>query len=424
MFDIEILAILNEAAKIFADMAPYLLLGIVFAGLLNIFFNKDMVAHQIGKNNLASVFKAALLGVPLPLCSCGVIPSAVYLSKSGASKGSVVSFLISTPQTGIDSIVATYGMLGWVFAIFRPIAALAMGIAGGAVIKFFDKEKNIKLIDKQFIPNAATAEPSGIKQKIRTAARYSFVEFLDDISSQFIVGVFIACLISFLIPDDFFQKSAINSGIAGMALMVLVGIPMYVCATASIPIAITLMMKGFSPGVAFVFLATGPATNAASLAIIIKMLGKKTTALYLAVIIISSIALGYLLDEIMALTGWNPIAFAQQHNHSDGFFPLWLNNTIAVIFFILILMSFYRKYIKNRFKSKEATILPINTIKINVEGMTCNHCAANVERAALSNNGVKSAKVNLSEKAVYLEGDFDISSVRLAIENIGYKTVD
>jgi uncharacterized membrane protein YraQ (UPF0718 family)/copper chaperone CopZ len=421
-------------------MAPYMMLGLIFVGLLNLFFNKDLIIKHIGKNNFMSVFKAALFGIPLPLCSCGVVPSAVYMSKNGASKGSVVSFLIATPQTGIDSIIATYGMLGWIFAIFRPFAALIMGIVGGTVVRFLKLEKsNSKYVgdasnlnDKINSSNAfALAKNDECNDNCSTIIKtksskskqffqYSFVEFLDDISFQFIIGLFISGLIAFMIPDNFFQESAINNGIAGMLLMILVGVPMYVCATASIPIAVTLMMKGFSPGVAFVFLAVGPATNAASFTIIMNTLGKKIAIVYVLMISITAILFGLLLDLIINTFNINiHTMMSHSHNH-EGMIPIELQWLTSVIFFILLLASLYRKFIKSKIIKKEETV---DSKTIKIEGMTCNHCVMNVKKAISSVEGVSDVEVNLSQGEAYVKGDFDLSKVNTAITDVGYKVV-
>ncbi|ROL61492.1 permease [Bacteroidetes/Chlorobi group bacterium ChocPot_Mid] len=435
-----IIGILKETLLLFIEMAPYMMLGLIFVGLLNLFFNKDLIIKHIGKNNFMSVFKAALFGIPLPLCSCGVVPSAVYMSKNGASKGSVVSFLIATPQTGIDSIIATYGMLGWIFAIFRPFAALIMGIVGGTVVRFLKLEKsNSKYVgdasnlnDKINSSNAfALAKNDECNDNCSTIIKtksskskqffqYSFVEFLDDISFQFIIGLFISGLIAFMIPDNFFQESTINNGIAGMLLMILVGVPMYVCATASIPIAVTLMMKGFSPGVAFVFLAVGPATNAASFTIIMNTLGKKIAIVYVLMISITAILFGLLLDLIINTFNINiHTMMSHSHNH-EGMIPIELQWLTSIIFFILLLASLYRKFIKSKIIKKEETV---DSKTIKIEGMTCNHCVMNVKKAISSVEGVSDVEVNLSQGEAYVKGDFDLSKVNTAITDVGYKVV-
>lgn len=413
--------ILKAIYLLFLEMAPYIMLGLLFVAILNIFFNKDMIAKQIGKNNISSIVKASLFGIPLPLCSCGVVPSTIYLAKNGASKGSVISFLISTPQTGIDSIIATYGMLGTIFAIFRPIAAFIMGILGGSVIKFFDKNKNI--INNKSInirnENKVSSEKS-LKDKVFSTLKYSFVDFVDDISTQFLLGLIIAGIISYLIPINFFSNTGISSGILGMLLMIAVGIPMYVCATASIPIALTLMNIGFSPGVAFVFLVVGPATNAASLAILTKVLGKKTITIYLLTIAIMAIVFGYILDGIFFLIG-NPNILVSHIHHQHNELSIF-QILISSIFGILLISSFYRKLKPKFFKSdKEET--KMGEHKVKIEGMSCNHCVVNVKNAISKLDGVKNVEVILAENAAYIDGDYNEDDLRKAVESIGYKVV-
>jgi uncharacterized protein len=431
MFNIDILKILEETVLIFLKMAPYLLIGMFFAGLLHVFFKKEMIVRHVGKNDFWSVFKAAMFGVPLPLCSCGVIPSSVFLKKNGASKGAVISFLISTPQTGIDSIIATYGMMGWIFAIYRPFAALVMGIVGGTVINLVKDKQDLRnptlkggvdmVGDVEDEDSLVYRNPS-IWSKLKSMFSYSFVEFLDDISVQFLVGVLISGLISYFIPENFFMNTSVNSGLLGMLMMAAVGVPMYVCATASIPIALTLMMKGFSPGVAFVFLVTGPATNAASLAILTKILGKKIVTLYVAVIVICAIAFGFLLDQIFTFTG-SSMTSMLHHHHEESPLDDPITMILGIAFFILILLSLYRKFLKNRLFPTEKKMIEQTVQKININGMTCNHCVMNVKQAILKNPGIRSIEVSLADKAAFLEGDFDMESVKKSIESVGYEVV-
>lgn len=420
-----IIDILKVSVQLFFEMAPYLMFGLVFVGLLNLFMTKDLVVKHIGKNNFLSIFKAALFGVPLPLCSCGVVPSAVYMSKNGASKPSTVSFLISTPQTGIDSIIATYGMLGPIFAIFRPIAAFIMGIAGGLATKYFDKsalEQQPKTMD---FPIFTPKVKKDSKYYVQKGLVYPFMEFLDDISSQFLVGLLIAGLITYLIPEDFFAGSILGNGILGMLVMVAIGIPMYVCATASIPIAISLMMKGFSPGVAFVFLAAGPATNAASLAVLMNSLGKKTTFIFVGAISILSIVFGLILDRIFIWGNINPHLY-MSHNHQHGMASFgFFEYAIGGIFLILILMSVYRKFFSkyfNKLFNKKENINMDSQTKILIDGMTCNHCVMNVTNA-INSTGVKNVNVVLQDGAAYIEGPFNADKVKEAVENMGYKYI-
>jgi len=414
------MGLFNEIWETYISITPYLFLGLVFAGLLHVVFKKDFVAKHLGKNNFFSVIKAAILGVPLPLCSCGVIPTAIFLRKKKASKGATMSFLISTPQTGVDSIIATYGMMGPIFAIFRPIAAFITGIVGGLITNFVEKkevEVALQHDDKFECDTCEIEEPHShtIQERITAGLKYAFVDFLDDITVQLIVGIVIAGFISFLIPDNFFADFG-GEGLAGMLLMIVVGIPLYVCATASIPIAVSLILKGISPGAAFVFLVVGPATNAATIALISKTLGKKLIGIYLSVISVFAILGGYLLNYIFTITGGSKM-MVMEHNKDISLF----SKLLIAAFSILMILSIYRK-IRSRYQKPElGDIIPYKTFL--VEGMTCNHCAANVKNSLSNLDGVKDVKVNLVKKNVVVDGKYDQDDIKSAIEKAGYKVV-
>ncbi len=325
--------LLNEIFSTYISIAPYLFLGLLFAGLLHVVFKKDFVAKHLGKNNLFSVIKAAILGVPLPLCSCGVIPTALFLRKKKASKGATLSFLISTPQTGIDSIIATYGMMGPIFAIFRPLAAFVTGIVGGIVTNFVEKKdepETLNIEEKFECDTCDVEEPHShtVLERVTSGLNYAFVEFLDDITIQLIVGIIIAGFISFLIPDNFFADFG-GGGFGGMLLMIAVGIPLYVCATASIPIAVSLILKGISPGAAFVFLVVGPATNAATITLISRALGKKLIAIYLTVISVFAILGGLLLNYIFDIVG-KPEMLMTHHHEDISLFSKIKTDTLGI----------------------------------------------------------------------------------------------
>ncbi len=414
--------ILKATLYLFIEMAPYLMLGFLFVGILNLFITKDLIAKHIGDNSFKSVFKAALFGIPLPLCSCGVIPTSVYMVKNGASKPSVVSFLTATPQTGIDSIFATYGMMGPVIAVFRPIAALLMGIINGILTRLGNIRDTELQSDNRISTDSYNYNQNpqkDIKYYFQKFFVYPFVEFLDDISSQFIVGLFIAGLITFLIPENFFSKSMISNGLLGMLVLLLISIPMYVCATASIPIAVSLMLKGFSPGVAFVFLAAGPATNAASLSVISKVLGKKITTYFVVLIAVMSIVFGLLLDWIFSFLNIDPLSqIATVEVHNMNHFGIF-QSIVSGILFILLIMSMYRKFIQPRFRKE--LVVKNNNKKINIEGMTCNHCVMNVTKTIEAIPGVNSVEVSLAEHAAFVEGEFDVDKLQKDVEAIGYK---
>jgi uncharacterized membrane protein YraQ (UPF0718 family)/copper chaperone CopZ len=415
--------VIKEIAAMFIEMSPYIVLGLFFVGLLNLFINKELIIKHTGGNNFLSVLKAALFGIPLPLCSCGVIPTSVFIYKNGASKSSTVSFLTSTPQTGIDSIIATYGMMGPVFAVFRPFAALAMGIISGIMVKLTEKKKKQSFISLNNLSSVQNNKKNeSAKVRIKKSFDYAFVEFLDDISVQFIAGVIIAGLISYFLPADLIADLGIGSGLIAMLLITLVAAPMYVCATASIPIAVALMMKGFSPGVAFVFLAVGPATNAASLSILFNTIGKKSTLIYLISLIVSSVLFGYLLDFIFNYFGLN-LNLEQMHSHTHETTGI-IMIVISVIFAFMLLFSFKRKYfykLQVLFKKKQENIIDSKSNILKVEGMTCNHCVSNVKNAILSADGVTDAIINLEEGKAEIKGNYNTDNIIKRIENVGYK---
>jgi len=408
---------LVELTGLYNDMAPYLFIGLFFAGLLHITFKKDFIVKHLGNNSFWSVVKAAILGVPLPLCSCGVIPTAFYLRKKKASEGATVSFLISTPETGIDSIIATYGMMGPVFAIFRPLVAFFSGIVGGLITN--------KLVDKLEIKNEVISQkgsctiehiPHSLTGKMKEGFRYAFVDFLDDISGHLLVGILIAAVISFIIPDNFFGKLG-NNNFVDMLIMALIGIPLYVCATGSIPIAVSLMMKGISPGAAFVFLVAGPATNAATMTMIANVMGKKLLAVYLAVIVVMAFLGGFLLDGIYSKVGMEKVMHHIHNSDSDSIFM----TVLMILFSFAFLLSLYRK-VKSRFSGKLKEVkVSANERIFTIEGMTCNHCLLNVKKAISEINGVEAVEISLADKKALVKGSFDPIKVKEIIEKIGYK---
>jgi len=298
-----------------AQMSPYLLFGFFVAGLLSVLVSQRMVERHLGGPGFLPVLKATLFGIPLPLCSCGVIPVAMSLRQHGASKGSTVSFLLSTPQTGVDSILVTYSLLGPMFAIFRPLAALVTGLVGGVLVNLFGQEvgrasplaQNSRAGTHDLPPgsNPQPAKCNGecchaVKpgRKFLNGMKYGFVSLPRDIGKPLLVGLVIAALISALVPDDFFA-ARLGQGLPAMLVMMLIGIPMYVCASASVPVAAAMILKGLSPGAALVFLITGPGTNAAGLATIWKTLGRRTAILYLLTVAACALAGGILLDSLM-----------------------------------------------------------------------------------------------------------------------------
>jgi uncharacterized membrane protein YraQ (UPF0718 family) len=281
-----------------AEMSPYLLFGFFVAGILSVFVSQPLVERHLGGRGVWPLVKASIVGVPLPLCSCGVIPVSISLHKHGASKGATISFLLSTPQTGVDSIFVTLSLLGPVFAVFRPLAAFVTGILGGTLVDVFNRDKNNAERPKAECKDECCAEGNK-KNKIIRGLKYGFVTLPRDIGKAMLAGLIIAAFISALVPDGYFAEK-LGTGIFAMVVMMFLGIPVYVCATASVPVAAALILKGLTPGAALVFLMTGPATNAASFITIWKALGRATAITYLATVAGCALLAGILLDYIAA----------------------------------------------------------------------------------------------------------------------------
>jgi uncharacterized membrane protein YraQ (UPF0718 family)/copper chaperone CopZ len=415
----------TELLFILTEMAPYLMLGFIFAGLLHLLFPKKRVRKYMGQNNFKSIFNAALLGVPLPLCSCGVIPTGISFYKHGASKASTVSFLISTPQTGVDSIFVTYSMLGLPMAIIRPIIAFVTGLFGGLITKKIDPEKAETVLQNN---ESGDELPNGFFPRIKEMFRYSFIDFLQDISNWLIIGLLIAALISVVVPDDFFADKIPNDFI-GMLVILVISIPVYICATASVPVAAVLMLKGLSPGAALVLLMAGPATNAATITMIAKVLGKKSLIGYLGAIITGALLSGLFIDYFLPAE-WFRISehFGHMGHDHSGMLPVWLKTGSAIVLTLLIINGYLQKFLNTRKMSApnitSSGFSAENIKTIQVGGMTCNHCKANVENSIRSAQGVKDVNVDLTTGKVKITGNsFDISKIKSDIESIGYKII-
>lgn len=412
-----IIIFLKDFAKILSEMSPYLLLGFFFAGLLYAFIPRDRIERYFNGKPLKSSVLASLFGVPLPLCSCGVIPTGTAFYKNGASKGGTISFLISTPQTGVDSILATFSLMGLPFAIIRPFAALVTGITGGLITSVATKNEP----DNRALQNYH-AQPKTLVQRVGDVFRYGFVEFIQDISKWLVIGLVAAAIISALIPDDFFELLNLPP-IVQMVLILAVSIPLYICATGSIPLAAVLIMKGISPGAAFVLLMAGPATNAATITMIGKVMGRKSLFVYLSTIVVGALFFGILIDYALPTAWFDGIALHHMGHHHEGF--NWWQIASGIVLIALIINGYIQKYRQNKKEKLTETggnAMEIKTIK--VEGMTCNHCKNNVEMRLKESGLVDEAQVNLAEKSVILKGDhIDVEKVKAVVDQLGYKAL-
>jgi len=381
----------------------------------------------MGGRNFRSVLNASLLGIPMPLCSCGVLPTGIGFHKNGASRGSTISFLISTPQTGVDSILATYAMLGLPLAIIRPVVALFTGLGGGLLGNWADRiserNKNSVLDSPGSQQGIETLSEPAPERSVRELFRYGFVELIQDISKWLLIGMLLAALLSVVIPDDFFT-STIKSEYLAMLLMIAASVPLYICATGSIPIAAVLLMKGLSPGAALVLLMAGPATNIATIAVIGNSLGKRSLWVYLGSIIFGALFFGILVNELLPrewFTGAVSSA-AHMHGHQTG----WFRWSASAILLLLIMNGYLMKMIskiKEQKKDKEKTDhMKTNVTLYRVEGMTCDHCKATVERGLKDIEGVSEVLADRINNQITVQAEsVSENQVKEAIEKLGYR---
>jgi len=381
---------INEISSLFIEMAPYLILGFLLSGFLYIFTSKEMITKNIGAPGFMSVLKASILGVPMPLCSCGVIPVATSMYKRGATKGATLSFLISTPQTGVDSILLTLNQMGPQFAIIRPIVALITGVIGGL---FGD------LIGNKDYQAKTKVDHSHESKSLKDGMKYAFITLPQDIINPLIKGIIISGLISVVLPSDFFISYKLT-GIIAMIIIALASVPIYVCATASVPIAMMLISKGLEPGAAFVFLMAGPATNAATISVIMNSLGKKIVYVYISVIFISSIIFGLLIN---AFLDPNSLPMNMSHSHSHNMFWNVFKNISVIAMFIISGYTIFNQF-TNKTKSDESTQAQIADLSLIVKGMTCNHCKETVMDAIEICDGVEETKIDLESGQTLING--------------------
>lgn len=322
---------MKASISLWLDVSPYLLLGMVISGCLHIFLAKDFIFRHLGKGGFSSIIKATALGVPLPVCSCGVIPLASALKREGADKSSVLSFLIATPTTGVDSILATYSLLGPLFMIFRPLAAFLCGITVGLLDYIFEPQKH----EYHYIPEEHSE--GSFSGRFKEFFRYAFFRIPQDIGYWLIMGTVLGAAIAAFIPAEFFLKyfSAPWDFIAAL----LMGVPLYVCATGSIPVAASLIQKGFSPGAGLVFLIVGPATNIITLSFVRAKLGRKSFYIYLFSIVAIAIVLGAVFNYFWAGVG-RELVFLQG---AGAKLPFHLRMVSGIILFGIIANSLWKK---------------------------------------------------------------------------------
>jgi len=390
------------------EMAPYLLLGFFIAGVLHVFVPQAFYANYLSRKNRLSVLWAALLGVPLPLCSCGVIPTAIGLRNEKASKGAIASFLIATPQTGIDSILATFSLMGLGFAIIRPVAALITGVCGGLLVNRLVCE------DESMFNDQCSMVNEGSGNKLWRVLKYAYYDMIRDIGLRLLIGLIVAALIQVVVPDEFFLSFG-NQPLLQMLVILAIAVPMYICSTGSIPVAAALMIKGLSPGAALVMLMAGPAVNLASILVVHKSMGRRFTLIYLMTIVGFSVLFGLLLNATELFTFHITPYDACCMNASALPSPFKLICAIVLtlfIFFALMMKLF------SKFTAKKP--LDPDVVVYRVEDMHCSHCEAAVVRALENVPGVENAKASASANTLTVKGPVTEETIRSAVEGIGY----
>lgn len=422
------LSVLQETASLFMQMSPFLLLGFLLAGILHEFVPGQLYARYLSADNMRSVLMAALLGIPLPLCSCGVIPTAMSLRREGASKGAVVSFLIATPQTGVDSIIATYSLMWLPFAVLRPIAALLTALWGGFLVNATRGREKVAAVSCACgLQKQGNAPAKPFVNRLGDALRYAYVEMMEDIGRWLAVGLLVAGLITALVPDSLFAVFHDNT-LLSILFVLLFSIPMYMCATGSIPIAVALMAKGITPGAALVLLMAGPACNMASMLVIGKVLGRKTLVAYLTSIVTGAVVFAFGMDCFLPRTWFVRDLYAGvccTAGHVS-----WWHVAGAVMLLALLLNALLLKRLggdaphHHHHDDNGGEVLTTGGHGrwiLHVEGMNCNHCAANAQRALEGVSGVTAATVDLDLKTAVVEGtDVETERMLTALAELGF----
>lgn len=461
-----------QFVTLFSEMAPFLLLGFLLAGILHVWVPNHLYVPKIAKPNFKSVLWAALFGVPLPICSCGVIPTSIALRREGASKGASVSFLISTPATGVDSILATYSLLGGPFAILRPVAAFVTAMLGGVFTNFATRNEEDVAVGEA----AGTHEhhhehehcnddhcgcsdehcecccdedehhgERSFAQKIGETFRYGLVNMVGDVSKWLTIGLLLGALIAAFVPDDFFLFLHEYSLLC-MLVVLLLAMPMYTCATGSIPLALALVEKGITPGAALVLLMAGPATSIASMLVVGKAFGKRTLVAYLVSIALGAMVFGFVVDTFFMdtfLTSMLPHVSDECHGHGAlGIFDYACAVLLAAL---MIYAKFAHKGCGGHcgcgdhgccccedhdddecgcHEHEHGHCEPVS-VTYRVNGMNCSHCKACVEKAVRMLDGVVCAEADVASKELRVqwhdEDDVDEDALKTAVEEAGFE---
>lgn len=403
----------TESFTLLAKMGPYLLLGFLVAGAMHVLMPVGMVARHLGGHGVGSVFRASALGVPLPLCSCGVVPVAAQLKNSGASNGAVVGFLVTTPTSGVDSILATYSLLGGAFMIIRVAASFLIGLGAGIATSLGIRKKE----SAEQPPAQMSVEAPARGNRVARGIAYGFGELLGGIARPLFIGTLLGGIIAYVLPPGVLEQY-VGRGFLSYLVMLAVGIPLYVCASGSIPLAAALMAKGISPGAALVFLVSGPATNAATITVVSNLLGRRALFIYLAFLIVGSFLAGMATDALFAwFPGWLPDFSMGGHHHVEGLslFEIISGASLGTLTLFHVGKQLYGKLAKPR-KPESGNFV------LKVPDMTCQHCASTIKGAVEGLPGVRGVHADPGTKLVSLDLESlkDSAQAVQAIEKAGF----
>ena len=393
---------LNRCFATLCELAPWLLLGMLIAGVMHVLLPKNFVKRRF--RGIAGVFQSVLLGVPLPLCSCGVVPAGIGLKNDGASDGASLGFLISTPQTGVDSFLVSASFFGWPFAIFKMLSAAILGIAGGCLTEIISSD------DPELPPTETSLETIEDSTPWPRRLCSHAMEVLESIWLWLLIGVVVSALIGMLGFESLFESLGEDNRLLSMLLMLAISIPLYVCATASVPIAASLVASGLPPSVALVFLMAGPATNLTTMGAIRKRFGWRVLSIYLATLVIGSFLAAFLFESLLGGTNAHGHG-AHAHDHRS-----WWSLLSAVILMLLIGLILARKWFR-----RENHVANDSTIELSLEGLHCQNCVSRVETAIGQLEEVDSVHVNLNRASASINGRASIERLRSVIEGLGFR---
>jgi len=393
---------LQAAWGVTLELAPWLLLGAVIAGVLHVALPPGFVKKAfVGRRG---VLTAVALGVPLPLCSCGVIPTGLGLKKDGASDGAAVGFLISTPQTGVDSVLVSASFLGWPFAIFKLFAAGFTGLVGGWITDAVSTDG-----PRAQAPQACAAEAA--PQRSLAAAWAHAVDVLRSIWKWLVFGILLSAFITTVLPPSWLASVGSQNPLLALGLALLISLPMYVCATASVPIAAALVAGGLPAGAALVFLMAGPATNLATLGAVYRALGRKALTVYLSTIVLGSVALAYAFDSFF------PLSVSAPHHHVHE--ASWVAQ-IAAALMLGMLVWFASDDIRAWLSSRNVTAPGPVSLTVGVEGMTCQGCVRKLTRVLNEDARIEAATVELEPGLATVQGELDDAALAALVRQAGF----